>query len=218
MAKLSPKKKKYSVGYIHHACYTSCRSEHIDKWHTVSVTSAPVCVKKNTLELVFLHSSFDLLKKYAKTLTFKKVLSYSWGPINQSKSVSVWTCNVSFIISSSMLWKINTLRLKHWLKSLWPQVYQHIWIRDVIMNFCLRRRGTHTCTYSTSLQLKIHSLLKALCSLMPNYLEQGFESLTAVWIVMRGWCRPVQSSASANKWFTDVCRVPKGQTISDANA
>jgi len=45
--------------------------------------------EKDTLEVFFLHSSFDLLKKYAKTLTFKEVLSYSWGTINQSKSVFV---------------------------------------------------------------------------------------------------------------------------------
>lgn len=137
------------------------------------------------LQLMVLHSSFDLLKKYAKTLTFEEVLSYSWGPINQSKSVFVWTCNVSFIISSGMLWKIdtNTLRLKHWLKSLWPQGYQHIRIWDAITNFCLRRRGTHICALIPRLS----------SSLIPNCLKQGFESLTAVWIVMRGWCRPVLS-------------------------
>lgn len=136
-----------NTSYLQH---TSCRSEHIDRineLNSVLLTSAPVDGKKKTLELVVLHSSFDLLKKYAKTLTFKEVLSYSWRPINQSKSVFVWTCNVSFIISSGMLWKIdtNTLRLKHWLKSLWPQGYQHIRTWDVIMIFCLKRRGTHIC-------------------------------------------------------------------------
>lgn len=61
----------------------------INELNSVLLTSAPVDGKKKTIELVVLHSSFDLLKKYATTLTYEEVLSYSWRPINQSKSVFV---------------------------------------------------------------------------------------------------------------------------------
>lgn len=96
---------------IHHANL----SISINEVNFVCVWPLLLLMGRKTLELVILHSSFDLLKKYAKTLTFQEVLSYSWGPINQSKSVLIQT--VSFIVSSGMLWKIgtNSLRLKHWL-------------------------------------------------------------------------------------------------------
>lgn len=138
----------------------------INELNSVLLTSAPVDGKKKTIELVVLHSSFDLLKKYAKTLTYEEVLSYSWRPINQSKSVFVWTCNVSFIISSGMLWKIytNTLRFNlHWLESSRLSAYLDTGCDYEFLSE--KERNTHTCTYSTSFQLKIHSLLRALCSL-----------------------------------------------------